>query len=167
VTAVTIEQSPVETTVMFRAPRRDRIGWWAVAGLNLVVAALLATGGMTWLALCWLVISCVFAAEALWFGIAVVELTPETASLRGFRRRSIPWQDVQDAVRYRRLGAWTVRLGTESGKPALLRVPNSTWGLGGEEYERDFHRIEQWWLDHRGESWRPAWSEAPRLPSQE
>jgi len=152
---VTIEQSPAETTVTFRAPRRDRIGWWVVAGLNLVVAALLATAGITWLALCWLVIACAFAAEALWFGIAVLELTPEAANLGGFRRQSIPWQDVQDVVRYRRLGAWTVRLLVpESGRPALLRVPASTWGLGGQEYDRDFHQIEQWWLAHRGESWR-------------
>jgi len=161
---VTIGQSPAETTLMFRAPRRDRIGWWVVAGLNLVVAALLATGEMTWLALCWLVIACAFASEALWFGICVVELTPDSANLRGLRRRSVPWQDVQAVVRHRRLGACTVRLVLESGKPAMLRVPTSTWGLGGEDYERDFHRIEQWWLAHRGRSWRSVRPETPPLP---
>ena len=32
-----------------------------------------------------------------------------------------------------------------------------SWGFGGKRgvaaYEQDYHRIEQWWLAHRGPSW--------------
>jgi hypothetical protein len=49
-------------------------------------------------------------------------------------------------------GAKVVRLILESGESVMLRAPTSSWGLGGAEYERNVHRIEQWWLAHRGES---------------
>jgi hypothetical protein len=31
---------------------------------------------------------------------------------------------------------------------------------------RDFHRIGECWLDHRGKSWRPLRAEAPSRPGQ-
>jgi len=47
--------------------------------------------------------------------------------------------------------------------PVLLRAPKRPWGFGSAGCERDFHRIGQRWLAHRGESWRPV-REAPPLP---
>jgi hypothetical protein len=91
-----------------------------------------------------------------------VDLKPEAAILRGFRRRTIAWQEVQAVLRFEQLGSSRVRLILENGKPVMLRAPRREWGLGGAAFDRDFHRIGQWWLAHRGESWRPVSPEAPR-----
>ena len=75
-------------------------------------------------------------------------------------------------------GGWCVQLILESGEAVTLRAPTlSVWGSGGAEFEGDFHRIGQWWLAHRGESWRvmasrgeswrPVRPEAPSLLVQE
>ena len=42
------------------------------------------------------------------------------------------------------------------------RYPTSSWRKGDAPYERDFQRLDQWWLAHRGESWRPVRPEAPQ-----
>ena len=55
-----------------------------------------------------------------------------------------------------------VRLILEHGKPVTLLAPRIAPGFGAAQFERDFHRIEQWWLSHRGESWRPLLPEAVR-----
>jgi hypothetical protein len=104
----------------------------------------------------------VIVAEALWALTWGVDLTPESVNLRGVRRRSIPWQEVQAVLRYEQVGQARVQLIPEEGKPITLRAPTRLWGMGGAGYERDFHRIGQWWLAHRGESWRPVRPEAPR-----
>jgi hypothetical protein len=95
-----------------------------------------------------------------------VDLTPESANVRGIRRRNIPWREVQAVLRNEQAGSTSVRLILENGKPATLRAPARLWGLGGAAYDRDFHQIGQWWLAHRGESWRPLRPEAPRPPLQ-
>jgi hypothetical protein len=107
-----------------------------------------------------------FIALILWGLTWGVDLTSESANVRGFRRRSIPWREVQAVLRYEQLGSTTVRFILENGKPITLRAPARLWGLGGAAYERDFHQIGQWWLAHRGESWRPLRPEAPRPPFQ-
>jgi len=60
-------------------------------------------------------------------------------------------------VRRPQAGGWLVQLMLESGKPVTLRAPMVSWGFGGKRgvaaYEQDYHRIEQWWLAHRGPSW--------------
>ena len=94
--------------------------------------------------------------EALWLRTRGVDLTDQAAVLRGFRRRTIAWRDVQAVVRTRRFG-WVVQLVPASGKPVTLRAPTTMWwGLGTAAYEHDFHRIDQWWLARRGPSWSPA-----------
>ena len=105
-------------------------------------------------------------AMALWALTWGVDLTSESANVRGIRRRSIPWREVQAVLRYEQAGSTSVRLIVENGKPATLRAPMKLWGLGGAAYDRDFHQIGQWWLSHRGESWRPLRPEAPRPPFQ-
>ena len=105
-------------------------------------------------------------AMTLWAMTWGVDLTPESANVRGIRRRSIPWREVQAVLRYEQAGSTSVRLILENGKPATLRAPMRFLGLGGAAYDRDFHQIGQWWLSHRGESWRPLRPEAPRPPLQ-
>ena len=47
------------------------------------------------------------------------------------------------------------------GNPVNLEAPITFFGLGTAEYERDLNLIGQWWLDHRGGSWRPTHELAP------
>jgi hypothetical protein len=101
------------------------------------------------------------AGVLLWQRTLGVDLMPESAILRGFRQRSVPWHEVQAVVRYGRRGAWRVRLILRSGPPVNLLAPTTTLALGAVQFERDFQRIDQWWLAHRGESWRPASAETP------
>ena len=63
-------------------------------------------------------------------------------------------------------GSARVSLILESGERVTLRAPTTWWGLGDAQYDRDFHRIGQWWLAHRGQSWRPVRPEAPWPPVQ-
>jgi hypothetical protein len=163
---MTLEHGAVEAEVKIREPRHAWM-WQFVIGVSwLAVAA-----GNVWrdrpvVALFWLTLGCVMAAAALWSRTLGVDLTRESANLRGPRWRSVPWHEVQAVVRYGRRGAWGVRLVLEHGKPVTLRAPTTVLGLGAAQFDRDFHRIDQWWLAHRGESWRPAHPEPPRPPAQ-
>ena len=149
--------------------RTMRIYWmWplVIAGFCFVFAAGYVALGWSWLAACWLTTGGLGVGTGLWIRTRGVDLTPESAIVRSFRRRNIPWQDVQAVVQYQRHDAWGVRFILESGKPVTLRVPTTWSGFGGAQYERDFHRIGQWWLAHRGEAWHPTQAEAPRPPAQ-
>lgn len=159
--------------VKIRTPRRDWIGflvaggiWLVNGGISLALDTVL-TLGRPWNGTLGLAIGCLLVAEALWIRTLGVDLTQESANVRGIRRRSVPWQEVQAVVHRRWAGTWCVRLIVESGKPVTLRAPTTWLGIGAAEYERDFDRIGQWWLAHRGESWRPLRPEAPRPPVQE
>jgi hypothetical protein len=167
---MTIEQGAgqADAVVKIRNPRYDSILTWVVtAGLFIGLAASHATGGdQLGLVPFWLAGAGVIVAQSLWALTWGVDLTPESANLRGVRRRSIPWQEVQAVLRVEVMGSRMVQLVPEKGKPVTLRAPTSLWGLGGAAFERDFHRIGQWWLDHRGESWRPVRPEAPQPPVQ-
>jgi len=113
---------------------------------------------LTYLAWFLLVSGSVLVLEALWLRTCGVDLLPGHALVRGLRRRVVPWQHVQAVVRRPQAGGWLVQLVLESGKPVMLRAPMISWGFGGKRrvvaYEQDYHRIEQWWLAHRGASWR-------------
>lgn len=139
-------------------------GWVLVfAGFQFALAAFFwvmpaqfwPRSGFAWF---WLIFGCLSVAEALWLRTLGVDLTRESAILRGFRRRSVPWHEVQAVVRKRRFETWVVQLIPLSGKPVTLRAPTTSWSLGAAKYERDHQRIGQWWVAHRGASWRP---EAP------
>ena len=128
-------------------------------------AAVNMTQGATWLTRGWLAVGCLYLAMPWVNRTFGVDLTPEFANVRGFRRRAVPWARVQAVVSDKKSnGAVVVRLILENGKRVTLRAPTRIWGLGGAAYDRDFHRIGQWWLTHRGESWRPLLPEAPRNP---
>lgn len=163
-----IDRNAGLTVVRIRTPRSTLILPFLIAGLFLTSATPTWTGGdQIGLAPFWLAGAGVMVATSLWTLTWGIDLTPESADLRGVRRRSIPWQEVQAVISHEQLGSRTVQLIPEHGRPVQLRAPTSTLGMGRAAYERDFHRIGQWWLAHRGESWRPIRPEAPQLPVQE
>jgi hypothetical protein len=154
-------------------------GFCAFATVNM-------TQGDAWLTRGWLAVGCVYLATpwVMWtFG---VDLTPESANVRGFRRRAVPWARVQAVVSHKKSnGALVVRLFLENGKPVTLPYPTTRrpawatawassawpwarrlyprilWRNADARYARDYERIGQWWLAHRGESWRPVRPAAP------
>jgi hypothetical protein len=147
-----------------RTSRYALIQPFVMSGLFLVLAAFDGIGFELGLARVGLVVVGLVGATALWTLTFGVDLTPETVNLRGLRRRSISWQQVQAVIRYQQFGQRTVQLILANGKTVRLRAPITVWGMGGPAYERDFHRIGQCWQSNRGESWRPLLPEAPRNP---
>ncbi len=157
---MTTQQNAAEADVKIRTARRD---WILLFGAGCIVLASSAFSFANDLpaATFPLVMGCVLVAEALWIRSFGVDLTRESANTRGVRRRSIPWQQVQAVLRHDQFGSARVSLILESGQRVALRAPTTWWGVGDAGFERDFHRIGQWWLAHRGESWRPVRPEAP------
>jgi hypothetical protein len=51
-----------------------------------------------------LVLGCVIVAEALGIQTFGVDLTRESADIRGIRRRSIPWLQAQGVLRHEQFG---------------------------------------------------------------
>ena len=157
---MTIEPDVAAADTKIRTPRYAWV--WALmsAGLQFALAAFFWVmpaefRPWSWFAWFWLMFGCLSVAEALWLRTLGVDLTHESAILRGFRRRTIPWHEVQAVVRKRRFDTWVVQLIPESGKPVTLRAPTTSWSLGAAKYEQDHQRIGQWWVAHRGESWCP------------
>jgi hypothetical protein len=163
---MTVQQGAAEADVKIRTATRE---WILLAGAGCIAFASAAFSSARDLPVVTLplLMGCVFVAEALWTRSFGVDLTQESANIRGVRRRSIPWHQVQAVLREDQFGSARVSLILESGKRVLLRAPTTWWGVGDAGYERDFHRIGQWWLAHRGESWRPVRPEAPWPPAQE
>lgn len=155
---MTIAQGAAEADVRIRVGRLNWMLVLLIGGVALLNAAVHVTRGQSWAFL--IFVGFLLVGEGLWIRSFGVVLTPESVKVRG--RRSIPWRDVQAVVRFDQLGGRRVGLILESGEPVNLRAPESMWGFGRAAYERDFQRIGQWWLAHRGESWRPVRPEAPR-----
>ena len=164
---MTADQGMAEADVKIRTARHSWMHLFVFGGIWLVFAIFWATTDRHFFALSWLVLGCASIVKALSLRTMGVDLMPESANVRGVRGRSVSWKDVQAVVRHRRQGTWGVRLILESGKPVRLPAPTTWSGFGGAQYEQDFHRIGQWWLAHRGESWRPLCPEAPRSQARE
>lgn len=174
---MSVEPGVTEATVRMRTPR---MSWMAllVAGLALIairaLAAVVFTGELSPDG-SWgtgdnsaLVLGGVLVAEALLIRSFGVDLTPEFVHVRGLRRRSVPLSQIQAVTCYRHMGADRVALVLEDGERVVLRVPSTYWGSGAAtavRYREDFHRLGQWWLAHRGSSWRPVRPEAPNCNS--
>ena len=165
---MTIKRGAPEEVVKIRASMPMPRFWiWnivgALAGLAFVDSAL--KHGRPWFALPWLA---VFVGNVA-VGFAVrnfgLDLTAEFAMVRGLRRRKVPWPSVQAVARHQQFGGWGVRLILDSGESVKLIFPKRGH-KDDAHYERDFQRIEEWWLTHRGESWRPVSSSAPQPPVQ-
>jgi hypothetical protein len=168
---MTIEEGAPEADVKIRVPTRRAWGvFLVIGGCYLVMAALYLTSGWPWFL--FILISLPIGFCIIAFALALrtlgVDLTPEFAVVRGFRRRhEVPWLDVQAVVSHLNSnGTSAVWLLLENGESVPLRYPTSSWRKGDASYERDFQRIDQWWLAHRGESWRPVRKEEPRPPAQ-
>lgn len=119
-------------------------------------------------ALC-LIVGAANVVVALLLRASGVYLTSESAKLRSMlRRSSVPWNEVQEVVSYKEAKRTTVvQFILKKGEPVTLPSPRSLWGRGDIEFEQDFRCIEQWWIEHRGESWHPVRQEDPRTPVQE
>lgn len=162
-----IEQSAAEAEV--------RIGpvlffWmWSVVGtvFGLSLAAKAFAHGAPWVALPWLVLSCGNVVLPFLVRTLGVDLTSESALVHGRHRRTVPWREVQSVISHvKPNGTSEVRLMLENGEALPLPFPKTLWRRGDAQYERDFQRIDRWWLAHRGESWRPISPAAPQPPAQ-
>lgn len=119
--------------------------------------------GRPWLALLWLALGCGNASIALQQWNSGVDLTPQCAIVRGFRWRNVPWQVVQEVTGHTKSnGTSVVGLILDNGESVMLRASTSLWRKYDAQYERNFHRIDQYRLAHRGESWHRV---PPRRPS--
>jgi hypothetical protein len=175
---MSVENGVTEAAVRIRTPRMT----W----IPLLVAALviLAMRVLEWVAPAgpspggsWttgdnfpLVVGGVFVLEALLIRSFGLDLTPESANVHGLRRRRVPWSQIQAVLCYRAMGADRVALVLDSGERVVLRMPATYWGSGpatAARYQEDFHRLGQWWLAHRGPTWRPVRPEAPLAPAQD
>jgi hypothetical protein len=171
---MSVENGVIEAAVRIRTPRLD---WMPMLVGGLVFLAMRAlelmvpvgSPGGSWLTGYngLLVIGGVFVLESLWIRSFGVDLTPEFANVRGLLRRHVRWDQVQAVQCFSRLGSDRVCLVLENGQVVNLRAPTISWGFGAARYEHDFHRIGQWWLAHRGPSWRPIGPEAPGAPAPE
>jgi hypothetical protein len=166
---MTADKGAMGADSKIRAPGRRRGIWFfAYGGISLVLAAGYLTNGQPWLAILWAGLGFGNVSMALQHRNFGIDLTPQYAIVRGFRRRNVPWQEVQEVVSHKNSnGTSVVGLILENGESVMLRVPMSLWRKGDAKYERDFHRIDQYWLAHRGASWHPVPPKAPLPPVQE
>jgi hypothetical protein len=161
---MTVEQGGVEADVKIRVPRTWVVHTqFVVGGVWLVLAAAYGLRGLPWVSLLGTVGGCLY----VWLGLAMrifgVDLTHDFAVVRGLRKRKVPWAEVQAVVSDDgKYGTSVVRLILDSGELVRLPFPTSYWRKGNAECERDFHRIDQWWITHRGGSWRPVLPEVPQ-----
>jgi hypothetical protein len=167
---MTVEQGATGAEGRIRATDR-RLWIWTVfiyVGVCLAAAATFLANGHPLVALAWLTLACVRVPIALKQRSFGVDLTPQHAIVRGFRQRDVPWQEVQEVVSCKKWnGTSVVGLILTTGESVMLRAPTSFWREGDRQYERDFHRIDQYWLAHRWESFHPLPPEAPSPPTPE
>ena len=160
---MTVVQDAPPTVVRLRTPRHSWIPQLMAGVLWLGFAAMYrwvipdSIGWSGTLGVFWLGLGLVSIAEAFWLRTLGVDLTPESAVVRGFwRRRTIAWREIQGVVSRQRAGTWVVQLLPEHGKLMTLRAATSYFGFGVGTHVQQFHQIGQWWLAHRGVDWRPA-----------
>ena len=155
--------------VKFRTPDRHHwIKYFAYGGVGLVLAVGSLANDRPWLAILWLGLGCGSASIALQQWNSGLDLSPQHAIVRGFRRRNVPWREVQEVISDTKSnGTSQVGLILENGESVMLRAPTSLWRKYDAQYERDFHRIDQYWLAHRGGSWHRVPPEGPQPPAPE
>lgn len=96
------------------------------------------------IALC-LLILIVDVVQTRSFGIT---LTPTEAHVHGLRRRTIRWSDVRAVTTEKTLGTRSVIL-YQADRRTRLRAPITGFLIRDRDFERKYHTIGQWWLDHR------------------
>jgi len=164
-----VDKGGAGADVKFRTPDRHHwIKYFAYGGISLALAGGYLADGRLWLALLWLTLGCGTTSIALQQWNSGLDLTPQYAIVRGFRRRNVPWQEVQEVISHvKSNGTSVVGLILENGESVMPQAPTSLWRKYDAQYERDFHRIDQYWLAHRGESWHGVPPEAPQPPIHE
>ena len=134
----------------------------AAGGVGLAFAVSALAQGRPWLALGWLVVSGCIVPLAMAARSVGVDLTPKFAVVHGLRGRRVPWLEVQEVVSHKnpdgKSGVWLI---LENGEPLKLRYPKTLYREGDSQYELELQRIEQWWLEHRGEAWQPVRTTPP------
>ena len=164
---MTIEQSAAEAGVRIGPVLLSWKLSLASTLCGLLFTAQIFARGKPWVALPWLVLTCGSIVLPFVVRTLGVDLTPEAAVIRGWRQRRVPWLQVQSVVSHvKSNGTSAVQLILKHGEPVTLPFPKTLWRKGDARYERDLERIDQWWLAHRGDSWRPVRQEEPGPPVQ-
>jgi RimJ/RimL family protein N-acetyltransferase len=141
--------------------------WMAFFGVGVAALACGADAlrkGQLWFALLWLAAGGISVAVGLALRGFGVDLTPEFAIIHNLRARRVPWREVQAVVRQEESRDASLLLVFKSGEPETLVYPGPVGHKGATQCERDFDRISQWWIAHRGDSWAPVGPEAPPPP---
>lgn len=162
---MTIEQGAVEAVVKIRPAGPLWIAFFVLGGFMVGLGADALASGRPWFALLGLVLGCCSLAVAYLLRMFGLDLTPEFAIVRDPRPRRVRWTDVQAVVSSDGSSGPEVTLILENDESVSLPyLPKPKTQKGDAEYEGDFHRINQWWLRHRGESWHAVRPESPRPP---
>ncbi|MHB1489478.1 MAG: hypothetical protein ACYCTH_03135 [Cellulomonas sp.] len=163
---MTVAHEGQPVVVKIRTPRRDVMRelllgcfWLVLAGASWTTRV--QPGPPSWSVWAWIAAGGAMLGLGLWLGTLGVDLSPESATVRGLRRQTIPWTDVQEVAFRRRLDAWLVQLITTKGKRVTLRATTMYRGQGALALERDYYRIGQWFRAHQDPSGRPADPEPP------
>ncbi|MEU7382552.1 MULTISPECIES: hypothetical protein [unclassified Streptomyces] len=120
-----------------------QVSFWLDVGGHVVVPGLFAWGALLLLAV----------ITSRFFGVT---LTPSAAVVHNFRRRTIPWSNVQ-AIRIESFfGNRTVVIYEAGGRRTRLRAPITGFLNWDRGFEEKFHVIGRWWLEHRGPDWVPV-----------
>ncbi|MEW1776216.1 hypothetical protein [Streptomyces sp. NPDC086777] len=85
-----------------------------------------------------------------------VTLTPTAAVVHNFRRRTVPWANVQAIQISSLLGSRTVVIYEAGGRQTRLRAPMTGFLSWDRDFEEKFHTVGRWWLQHRGPDWVPV-----------
>lgn len=118
------------------------------------------------------------AVAAFWIALLVlgalvpsrlgITLTRSAIVIHTFRRRTIPWSDIQDMKIETTLGGRTVVLHETNDRRTELRVPTTGFLVRDSHFEEKFRTIEAWWTTHRGPDWprrrRPRRGGTPNRP---
>ncbi|MFJ3422224.1 hypothetical protein ACIPN8_38535 [Streptomyces sp. NPDC086082] len=106
------------------------------------------------------------AVAAFWIALLVlgtlvpsrlgITLTRSAIVVHTFRRRTIPWSDIQDMKIETTLGSRTVVLHETNGRRTELGVPTTGFLVRDSRFEEKFRTIEACWTTHRGPDWTPA-----------
>jgi hypothetical protein len=153
---MTIQQATSPSALKFRAPESRTWILLVLVGGGVLALAILNLTGLRPVrpTLGFLVLGCLYVPMVWAIRTVGVDLTRESAVVRGFRQRHIPWPDVQAVVPHMRSNrASSVSLKLANGESMRLPYPTTRCRPGDAQYERDVERIEEWWRAHRGPSW--------------
>ena len=110
-------------------------------------------GGLPAVTAFWIVLLVLGALVPSRLGIT---LTRSAIVVHTFRRRTIPWSDIQSMKIETVLCSRTVVLHETTGRRTELGVPTTGFLVRDSRFEEKFRTIEAWWTTHRGPDWTPV-----------